>query len=148
MHKPAAEIVRIAIPYRLPIPTSDKDFRDCETLKQTIEKMHIISARLSDFLDQPAAIVQYAKGPPPAKHWGDWLWIKIMPDCQEFSWLGRLGAFIQDERTLIIVPRPGRLDESMADQARKLTVDRGLLKLVLGIVYPPHQCMRTFDFRQ
>jgi len=147
MTRQALEIVRLDVPHKLPIPATEQDYQDCAKLKRTIEAMRIDSAKLSEFLDQPAAIIHYVSGPPPSKHWGNWLWAKIMPDCPDFTWLGRLGAYIQKERALIIVPRPGRLDESMADHARKLTVDRGLLKLVLGIVYPPHQCMRSFDFR-
>lgn len=148
MSRLASEVVRIEIPRKLPIPMTDEDIQECERLKRIIEAMNVASARLADLLGKPAAVIQYSRGPSPARHWGKWLWAKVVPDCTEYCWLGRLAAFVQSERTLIIVPRPDHLDESMADHARKRSAEPGLLKLKLGIVYPPHQCMRTFDFRQ
>jgi len=142
----AQHLIQIPALPHLPQPTTDKDRDECRLLGETIGRMNVTDATLTKFDRKPGARIHYEGGLAPAPFWNKWLWVKIGPESQDFPWLARLVGMVPKSRELYFVPRPDRIDESMAEQANAHSPDHRIIYVTLGIVYPPHQCRRTFYF--
>lgn len=141
------------VPHRIPFgvarelaqPTSEAELDDCRRLADTLAKMSVIRTALLRFEKNPAARITYAGGSRPKAAWGRWMWIQIAPCGKDFAWLGRLAAVEPAARGLIVVPRPDRLDASLAETAfRELDIPT-LSYVKLGILFRPFQCTYVFQ---
>ncbi len=126
-------------------PVTAEEREQCRVLAETIGRMHITHASLTRLDRQPAARVCYENGCAPASFWSKWLWAQI-GTFNDHAWLARLCAIIPGEYALYFVPRPDTIDISLAAESQLVTCDNQLKYLKLGIVHPPHQCLRTFCF--
>ncbi|MBI5654353.1 hypothetical protein HZC53_01725 [Candidatus Uhrbacteria bacterium] len=144
MPKSESELIELPICRKLSQPSTEQDSIECLRIIASLRAMEIEVCRLLQHCDMPAVYVRYRGGKTPARGWNKWLWSRIMPEGSDFCWLGRLAAINQSARELILIPRPDKIDVSLAENARQRATEAQPIHLVLGLVYPPHQYMRSF----
>ncbi|MFA5185031.1 MAG: hypothetical protein WC551_00930 [Patescibacteria group bacterium] len=137
-------LIELPILHKLPRPATTQDSAECLHIIAALRTMEIVDTRFDEFLCRPAAFIRFTHGRAPEPFWNKWLWGRIKPTCSEFSWLGRLAGINPHQRELIFVPRPDKIDESLAKMAKEKAPDKLIQQVVLGLVYPPHQFMRHF----
>ena len=132
----------------LPTAVSQEELDQCRQLFTTLRTIRSI---LDWTIVKPAGRepvtvhVWYTGGCEPRPCWNKWLWSQIVTDHPLFlAWIGRLSAMSPAKRELVFVPRPGRIDESMANQAARCCPLPGIHQLKLGVLSSPYSTFRTF----
>lgn len=134
---------------RLLRPTNPTQEAIAWNIASTIRLMDI---RCVDFLrstsiNAPVVVrLQYAHGEEPESDWAERLLVQIVPE-RGTGWIGRIREYLPSTRELFLVPRPGRLDESVASHNRASVKNIHIAFIGLGVFLMGGHYLRSFPLR-
>lgn len=131
------------------MPRTPKEEAPALLIARTIRNMEINKANLlkSDAFDPSVVVsVEYKGGDKPEIDWAPRLFARIIPN-KGLGWIARLREFNPSTRELFLVPRPGRLDESIAQATRQQVATR-ITSVILGVFLVRRHYIRTFILLQ
>lgn len=141
---------RITIETEMPIrqrePANDEEIEQSACVATAIERMEIAVA-LALRNSRQHVLIRYRNAVRPKPFWAAWLIAQIGLVGSDMHWLAKVGAVVPGAKELILIPRPDKLDVSLARHAHQATTYNEVCDLRLSVVYGPHQVNRTFLFR-
>jgi len=137
--------IETEIPIRLREPSTDEEIEQSLCVATAIKRMEIVTACALRNARHHISI-RYRSAVRPKPFWAAWLIAQVGLVGSDLHWLAKVGAVVPQTKELILIPRPDKLDVSLARQAHQATTYNEVCYLSLSVVYGPHQANRTFIF--
>ncbi len=131
----------------LTAPSKPDELDQCRVIAEAIMRMEITDAVMLDSAGCTVS-VRYRGAARPKPYWSDWTIAQIGLVGSNSHWLAKIGAVVPQTKELTLIPRPDKLDVSLALQAKEETAIHQVAFIRLSVVFKPFQCSRIFHLVQ
>ncbi|MDQ7814483.1 MAG: hypothetical protein RDU25_01605 [Patescibacteria group bacterium] len=124
-------------------PSTPEEEEQCRVVADAVAHMEIVSACMLQSKDANVSLC-YCKAARPKIYWSNWLIAQIGLVGSDAQWLAKINAMVPQAKELTFIPRPDKLDVSLALQARDEASSQQVSFIRLTVVFAQDRYSRIF----